>query len=483
MGSSVRIRPRGAYNIVYSTVADRSGAVSLDGSRVSGQVYLFVSPVTDVSQVIWQKTLTEVYRSTVVSPFDLVGVSGADALPLDASLLDGAYQYWALVSTGSGNSFTLTASFEAVPSPTADTVEVSVSIPRPTVSASSSVVIPAAVAGATGVSGVTVATGAVTVTTADQNSTARTRAVLALITANVGVSSNRVMSGEHVGNYAGVSLTNWNGINTKTGKYPAIMGVDYDARSGGSSTPNYSSANATIKAHATAGGLVTVSIHAANPQTGGSYTDMTCDIANLITPGHAVHTEWRATLDKYATGLLDLQAADVPVLFRPFHEMNNSTFWWTFRNSTMTVARYRTLWQQTFDYLVNVKNCHNLLWCYSSHASDPAGLGRAAWYPGDSYTDLVGLSDYKGSTVTAADKANIATLHTAVPNKPFAFMEVGKNQSETSWDLTLWRNQLRDDFPYATYFLFWTNALSMNNNPNPSTLINDTIVRNRDEVT
>ena len=486
MGRDVKIRPRGNYNIVYSTSANRSSPNSLDGAQVSGSVYIFVSPTTNVTSVTWHKTPTAAYRTTSTSPFDLEGVSGADALPLNASLLSGPQQYWAVVTTANGNSHTLTASFDAASSPTTETVDTVVSVGAPVVAASSSVVIPSAVAAPVVVSTPVVSTGGGgAVLTADQNSTARTRSALALITANVGGSTNRIMSGEHIGGSSWGTLTNWNGINTKTGHYPAIMGYDYDGRSTFSSSINYTTANNNMKAHAAAGGLVTISIHAVNPQTNGAVGDMTCDIANLITPGHAVYNNWRVILDQYAVGLLDLQASNISVLWRPFHEMNNSSFWWTYRNTTMTVARYRTLWQQTFDYLVNVKGCHNLLWCYSSHVGDPAGLGRAAWYAGDAYTDIVGVSNYKGATITQTDKNNLLAMHNTIPQKPFAMMEVGKNSAETVFNATSWLSQIVNDFPYAVYWMNWSTAGHTMNGASQasvSALINDTIVRNRDEV-
>jgi mannan endo-1,4-beta-mannosidase len=48
----------------------------------------------------------------------------------------------------------------------------------------------------------------------------------------------------------------------------------------------------------------------------------------LLTPGTDLNTRWCRQVDRIAGYLKELQDAGVPVLFRPYHEMNGSWFWW-----------------------------------------------------------------------------------------------------------------------------------------------------------
>ena len=49
---------------------------------------------------------------------------------------------------------------------------------------------------------------------------------------------------------------------------------------------------------------------------------------DLLTPGTALHQHWCDQVDAIVPYLKQLQDAHVPVLWRPFHEMNGQWFWW-----------------------------------------------------------------------------------------------------------------------------------------------------------
>lgn len=496
----VRIRPAASYQIYYSTSPDRSNPVALDGAALSSPtVYIFVSPTTSIASVAWWKD-DVLYRTDSTPEFDLEGDSGGSAIA--SSLSAGSFTYRAVVTTTLSNVYTLEANFSVSYSPAPESVDAVAGVGSPTISASSTVALPSAVSASSFVPSPNVSTGSGTVLTADQNSNSVTRRVYDLMRAlgDPNDTTNRVMTGQHIGNATSstaydTNLMNITGITSK----PAVMGVDYDTRSASTTTLNYTGVNNAMKAHWDAGGLVTISIHAANPETTGSYTDMTCNIANLITPGHATYNAWRTMLDGYAVGLSDLQSRGVTVLWRPFHEMNNSAWWWTYRNTTMTAARFKTMWQQMFDYLTTTKGLHNLLWVYSPHISDPSGQGRTVWYPGDAYVDVVGLDNYKYGTRTngtrtydqtstgAADSTNINIVNSfqaSFSNKPFAMTETGKNSGASSLDSAIERDIYLNTHKFVTYTLRWRNGHQWTavNCPNPATFFNDGIVMNRDEV-
>jgi mannan endo-1,4-beta-mannosidase len=173
----------------------------------------------------------------------------------------------------------------------------------------------------------------------------------------------------------------------------------------------------------------------------------------------------------------------VPVILRPLHEMNCASFWWSFRNRTMTPDRYRTLWQQTFTYLTDVKGLDNLLFAFTPHLDNMDGRDAASWYPGDAYVDMVGMDAYKAS-FSSTNVTKIVNLHKAIPSKPFVLGEVGPDRSiSTAWDLTILRDGLRDKFPFVSYFMAWSGPwYGMENHRNPGTLLNDQLVVNRSEI-
>jgi len=58
-------------------------------------------------------------------------------------------------------------------------------------------------------------------------------------------------------------------------------------------------------------------------------------------------------VDTIAIYLKQLQAAHVPLLWRPYHEMNGNWFWWGNRVGEYSTAAYTAI---SFDRLVNTIN-------------------------------------------------------------------------------------------------------------------------------
>lgn len=90
-------------------------------------------------------------------------------------------------------------------------------------------------------------------------------------------------------------------------------------------------------------------------------------------------------IDAIAFQLKKLQAADVPVLWRPLHEASGKWFWWGAKGS----GPFKELWQLVHNRLTNYHQLHNLIWVYTgTDIIDPD------WYPGDAYVDIVGEDIY-----------------------------------------------------------------------------------------
>lgn len=88
-----------------------------------------------------------------------------------------------------------------------------------------------------------------------------------------------------------------------------------------------------------AGGIVTLSYHAHLPGTAPAWANVSTSISNAdfdkyITPGTTQYNALIADLDKIALSLKKLNEAGVPVLWRPYHEMNGGWFWWGRRATT-----------------------------------------------------------------------------------------------------------------------------------------------------
>lgn len=112
--------------------------------------------------------------------------------------------------------------------------------------------------------------------------------------------------------------------------------------------------------------------------------------------------DWESDTPEYRALLADLgflaaalsyfAAWDVPVLLRPYHEMNSGWSWWGGR----TPASYRKLWRITYDYLVRTRGLHHLIFVWAPNAWNPRG-SDVPWdhYPGDALVDIVAVDDYR----------------------------------------------------------------------------------------
>jgi hypothetical protein len=88
------------YQQLVSTSSNRANPVSLDGRTVSGLIYVFVEPITDIKRVEFY--IDGILRqSEGYSPFDLAGTASRDFLanPFDTSnLADGAHDFTARIT-------------------------------------------------------------------------------------------------------------------------------------------------------------------------------------------------------------------------------------------------------------------------------------------------------------------------------------------------------------------------------------------------
>jgi hypothetical protein len=120
-----------AQNLVVSTAANRSNAVSLAGQNFSGNIYVYTSPETGVAKVSFYlddpKMSGSPYQVEGYAPYDFAGSdSKTKAFPLDTTqLASGSHTITALIAlSGGGNQVlqgTFTVGSGAAPSKTGST--------------------------------------------------------------------------------------------------------------------------------------------------------------------------------------------------------------------------------------------------------------------------------------------------------------------------------------------------------------------------
>ncbi|SFH11839.1 glycoside hydrolase family 26 protein [Pedobacter insulae] len=210
------------------------------------------------------------------------------------------------------------------------------------------------------------------------------------------------------------------------------------------------------------GGVITLSWHLDNPLTGGSTWDTTQRTVAAILPGGVKHELFKTWLDRAASFMRSLKGAkgeSIPLLFRPFHELNGDWFWWG-KNKT-TPEEFINLWKFTINYLRNEQGLHNLIIVYNtnSFADETEFLEK---YPGDDMADVLSFDKYQFTansqafiTSTRAELEILVRLAKA-KNKLSAFAETGYEAVPDPqwWTKTLW--PIVKDIPIS-YVLVWRN--------------------------
>jgi len=116
------------------------------------------------------------------------------------------------------------------------------------------------------------------------------------------------------------------------------------------------------------------------------------DMAQLVTPGTPEHAQVMKELARAADTLQVFEDADVPVLWRPLHEIDGGWFWWTDKKTPANTAK---LWRMMFDYFTRQRKLDNLIWVYSAGVGKTKTLEyRRGFYPGAKYVDISGIDIY-----------------------------------------------------------------------------------------
>jgi len=199
----------------------------------------------------------------------------------------------------------------------------------------------------------------------------------------------------------------FNRINELTGEYPAVWGGDFvqyyqkDWSNG--------LVKETINRHKD-GYIITLMWHNVRPQDDpssgwkeshqGEMTD--AEWTELITPGTDLNKKWETRVDTIATYLKKFRDANIPILWRPYHEMNGGWFWWGDKKGDDGFVK---LWKMMYDRFVNHHKLNNLIWVWNANAPRDKENDEAyeyeLYFPGLEYVDVLAAdvyhADYKQS--------------------------------------------------------------------------------------
>lgn len=185
-----------------------------------------------------------------------------------------------------------------------------------------------------------------------------------------------------------------------TGQYPALWSGDFLFSS--SDVSNRWNMIYECKKQWENGSIVQLMLHVTPPTQaeagnwdGGVVSKLTDEQwSSLITNGGELNKAWKKRLDTYAQYIYYLKDNGVPVLFRPFHEMNQSMFWWAGRKGTNgTGALYRL----TRDYLEKEKGLDNIIWVWDMQ---DLSYDWSEYNPGNDYWDIFAVDIYNSDYFT-----------------------------------------------------------------------------------
>jgi mannan endo-1,4-beta-mannosidase len=242
-----------------------------------------------------------------------------------------------------------------------------------------------------------------------------------------------------------------------TGKYPALWGSDFILS--GTSDLGQDIVNEAIKKWQQ-GYIVTLMWHQGRPideppygwkeSVQGKLTDAQWN--ELVTQGTALNKKWLAQIDKIAGYLKQLQDAHVPVLWRPYHEMNGVWFWWGNKKGENGITK---LWKMMYDRYTNYHHLNNLIWIWGANGIRDIPQDEAYsykdYYPGANYVDVLGADVYHFDY----EQKDYDELLQLAHGKLIALTEVGE----------LPKPEILAAQPEWAWFMVWTNFLWSDNTP------------------
>jgi mannan endo-1,4-beta-mannosidase len=286
------------------------------------------------------------------------------------------------------------------------------------------------------------------------NSSPEARALLELF---YNISGKYLLTGQH--NFPAIKDWNSRFFKEYTGKTPVIWSTDmgfakYGDKDSYLARPD--NVREAIRQHKK-GSLITICWHAVPPTADepvtfqpqgrvspdslasvqGRLTDE--QFREILTPGTMLYKRWAQQVDSVAGYLKQLSDASVPVLWRPYHEMNGDWFWWGGRVGSNSTA---DLYRQLYDRLVNYHKLNNLIWVWSVDRPSTPVRKFSNFYPGNQFVDILALDVY-GNDFNQAYYDSLTALS---EGKPVVLGEVGNPPSP----------EVLNKQPRWSYWVIWS---------------------------
>ena len=186
-------------------------------------------------------------------------------------------------------------------------------------------------------------------------------------------------------------------------------------------------------------------------------------MASILPNGqkHQQYIQWLDRVTAFLQALKTKEGIQIPILFRPFHELTGNWFWWC--KNSCSPDEFKQLWRFTVSYLRDKRQLHHLIYVYNTadFGSSTEFLER---YPGDEWVDVLSFDRYQfegknGTALFNEVMTNQLTILNQVAiqkNKPVALAETGYEAipDPTWWTTTLY--PLLKKYPLA-FVLVWRN--------------------------
>ncbi|SDT06492.1 glycosyl hydrolase [Actinoplanes derwentensis] len=261
------------------------------------------------------------------------------------------------------------------------------------------------------------------------------------------ITGKNIVSGQHNKEPAASPGQYTQQVRDITGQWPGLWGGDLMFNA--ADVANRQRVVDQAKTEWANGSLVALTWHACSPTVGATCgfdggvktTISNTQFQQVVTGGTALSNTWRSRMAEVVPYLRQLKDAGVPVLWRPFHEMNETWNWWGGRPGVNGGAK---IFQQMRDYF-DSQGLDNLIWVWN--VQDNPNANWSQYYPGGDYADVVSLDVWYKNHPSSGDYQQIQSI---AAGKPVAIAEMGKvptaallnNQPNWTWFM-IWSEQLR----------------------------------------
>lgn len=245
-----------------------------------------------------------------------------------------------------------------------------------------------------------------------------------------------ILSGQH--NYPHEISIYLDSVLSITGKEAVVWGSDFSNHEKAFAN-RQNIINEAIEMHKK-GHIITLMYHQVRPQDdepNGWKESVQNEVTGqeweaMLTPGTGIHKKWLQKVDTVAWFLKQLQAENIPVLWRPYHEMNGQWFWWGGKKD------FPRLWEMLYDRYVNRHKLNNLIWVWNANTPNKKeadnNMAYERYFPGLETVDILAVDVYRGEfeqnyydELVELAKGKIVAIGECIPSvkNPVAFWLIG----------------------------------------------------------